>query len=78
MTQNETTQLRYGGIDSSPTITVNKSDIDAYSDYLCTQSAYRPANVDTHISLMYSGNKIAINEFLDWMKFSERDFQFNN
>ena len=47
-------------------IPVPKAKIQEFANALMTHPAYSANNVDTHISLMYTGNIIAVQEFLNW------------
>ncbi|WP_099203893.1 hypothetical protein [Scatolibacter rhodanostii] len=61
---NETVMLNYAGKEHK--IPLDK--IQEFRVHLSKIPAFKPVNIDLHISFMYSGNQLAIKEFLDWYK----------
>ena len=53
------------GTNDKPIWAISK-EINEFRHYLSSNPHFSEANVDTHISLMYSSNKVAVGEFLIW------------
>lgn len=45
---------------------VTTEDINLFRKYLKEDQGFNETSITVHISYIYSGNKLAVKEFLDW------------
>ncbi|WP_099203917.1 hypothetical protein [Scatolibacter rhodanostii] len=63
---NDTVMLKYAGKEYAIPLT----KINEFRVHLSKIPAFKPVNVDVHISFMYSENQLALKEFFDWYRFN--------